>query len=117
MDIQAENLGLAALSGCQPQEPGGFSLCRNGCILRPQCPFLAQCQTTEKPLPMASGMAISGRNEGGRRGRNERDGGDPMTVSASKSITLDEFDRLLVLEEIELKLTVNQVFGWLKMER
>lgn len=40
-----------------------------------------------------------------------------MTVSASKPITLDEFDRLLVLEEIELKLTVNQVFGWLKMER
>jgi Uma2 family endonuclease len=26
-------------------------------------------------------------------------------------------DHLLVLEEIELELTVNQVFGWLKMER
>lgn len=66
-----------------------------------------------------------------------------MTSTASKPLTLEEFlklpetkpadrsvllflpgqqpellqggDRLLVLEEIELELTVNQVFEWLKM--
>lgn len=68
MDLPPTDVGLASLSGSEPQKSRSVGVCRDGCCLRPTSAILAQRPTVERPHPLAGRMAtVAGSDPAYRR--------------------------------------------------